>query len=242
MSFLEGKTVLVVDDEPGIRELFKNEFTFQGCECFEAESGEKALELYKQRKFDAIVSDVRMPNGDGMFFLQKINELGDSSSLLVFITGYSDIPVEEFYEHGADLVVQKPFEVDVIVKMIEDSLQVPRSHWRQMVRIITILNVEVKWNGLSEPQTMMTYNMSRRGFFIQSKGKLPELGNEIHFKIELKTALGPREFSGKGVVRWVRKDSSLERPSGFGVEYVGADTRVMDELAELVGLDYLFSA
>lgn len=62
MSFLEGKTILVVDDESAIRELFKNEFTFQGCSCFEAESGEKALEIYKQQKFDAIVSDIRKPD------------------------------------------------------------------------------------------------------------------------------------------------------------------------------------
>jgi CheY-like chemotaxis protein len=242
MSFLEGKTILVVDDEPAIRELFKTEFTFQGCECYEAESGQSALELYKQKTFDAIVSDIRMPNGDGMFFLQKILELGDPTSFLVFITGYSDIPVEEFYERGADLVVQKPFEVDIIVKMIEDSLQAPRAHWRQMVRIITILNVAVKWSEQEEPLYLLTYNMSRRGFFIQSKGKLPDINSSIDFEISVRTHTGDRIFSGQAVVIWVRRESTIERPSGFGVEYIGSDTRVMDELAELVGLDYLFSA
>jgi CheY-like chemotaxis protein len=242
MSYLEGKTILVVDDEAAIRELFLNEFMGQGCVCFEADSGEKAFEIYQQQKFDAIVSDIRMPNGDGMFLLKKIAEMGRSESFMVFITGYSDIPADEFYKNGADLIVQKPFEVDVIVKMIEDSLQAPRSQWRQMARVNTNLAIELSWPDRLEPIRATTHNVSRRGFFIQCGTIFPTENSVVDFKLSLKTPMGQRYFCGKIIVRWVRREGSLELPSGFGAEFIGPDERVMDELAELVGLDYLFSA
>jgi CheY-like chemotaxis protein len=239
MSYLEGKRILVVDDEPGIRELFVAELNMQGCECLEAESGKVAFEMYKQNKFDAIVSDIRMPNGDGMFLLQNILQLGDPTSFLVFITGYSDLPIEEFYERGADLVVQKPFEIDVVVKMIEDNLQSPRTQWRQMVRMVTRFPVEVTWDDGRSTFNTMTVNFSRRGMFIAWSGEFPDVSSMIDLKIPVKTASGAKTFTGSAIVRWVRKENKDDRPCGLGVEFQGMSSSLVNELCEMIGFNYI---
>ena len=71
---LAGKSVRVVYDEPTIMPLLKNEFADFHAEVSLAESGKAALVLLKEKSFDIVVSDMKMPDGDGLDIIRHIQQ------------------------------------------------------------------------------------------------------------------------------------------------------------------------
>jgi len=65
-------TILVVDDEENIRELYREELESEGYTVFTAESAEKALEILDREKIDVVILDLRMPGTDGLAALEKM--------------------------------------------------------------------------------------------------------------------------------------------------------------------------
>lgn len=113
--------ILIVDDEADLRELISSEFELNGFDTVEAENGTIALSIVKEQKIDAIVSDIRMPGGDGITLIKKLNEL-PNPPLLVFITGFADITPEEALALGAKAIFSKPFDLAAIVDAIQGAL------------------------------------------------------------------------------------------------------------------------
>jgi len=66
------KTVLIVDDEANFREALAFLLKMEGYKILTAESGHSALKLLKERKVDVVVSDIRMPDGDGIELLRRL--------------------------------------------------------------------------------------------------------------------------------------------------------------------------
>lgn len=65
-------TILVVDDEENIRELYKEELEAEGYRVFTAESAERAMEILDKEKVDIVLLDIRMPGTDGLTALEKM--------------------------------------------------------------------------------------------------------------------------------------------------------------------------
>ena len=72
--------ILVVDDEPDLRELLADEFEYAGHKPFLASNGKEAYDLCTNEEFDAVISDVRMPGGDGIELLEDIETDGSELS------------------------------------------------------------------------------------------------------------------------------------------------------------------
>jgi CheY-like chemotaxis protein len=68
------KRVLVVDDEEGIRLLYKEELEEEGCEVTLAASGEEAIEKLESDSIDLVLLDIKMPGMDGVEVLRKVKE------------------------------------------------------------------------------------------------------------------------------------------------------------------------
>ena len=67
------KSVAIVDDDPRLRELIRDELIDEGVEPFVCSDGEALLELLDQRKIDLILLDLMMPKMDGMTCLQRLS-------------------------------------------------------------------------------------------------------------------------------------------------------------------------
>ncbi len=117
---LTGKTILVVDDEEGIRELFKEEFMDNGATVIEAESGNKAIELFKKGGVDAVISDIRMPDGDGVELVKSIKDT-KSNIPIYLITGFADYTGNELKVLGIEAIIFKPFDISEVVQMVEQK-------------------------------------------------------------------------------------------------------------------------
>jgi DNA-binding NtrC family response regulator len=122
MSELLGKKVLVVDDEDELREIFVDEFRAVGATVFEVRQGTAALEVLRREKIDIVLSDVRMPGGDGISLMRKIEKEIRPKPLLYLCSGFSEHSIEEMKAIGVVEIFEKPFDWDFILSCIQRDL------------------------------------------------------------------------------------------------------------------------
>lgn len=120
---LKGKKVLVVDDEADLREIICEDLEVCGAEILQAANGREAYEIYNQHKPDAVVSDVRMPGGDGIEFLKRMRARDESVfPLIVLITGFADLTPEAAVELGVQGMLPKPFNLKQLRDLLIEKL------------------------------------------------------------------------------------------------------------------------
>ncbi|HYX33783.1 MAG: response regulator [Pseudobdellovibrionaceae bacterium] len=114
-------SVLVVDDEPVLRELVAFILIDKGFQVLEAESGDAAYQLICKNDFDVVVSDVRMPNGNGVELLTRISHMTKRKPMVFLVSGYSEISLEEARKLGARDLLNKPVDYDKLCQAIISS-------------------------------------------------------------------------------------------------------------------------
>lgn len=124
MNKLAGKSILIVDDEELLREILMEELAYFGAEVVGAENGTIAFEMLKKQKFSAVVTDVRMPGGNGIVLIKNINDYFQKDRPIVFIcSGYNDISSEEINSLNIRHSFNKPFDRENFLQIITDSLK-----------------------------------------------------------------------------------------------------------------------
>ncbi len=115
-------SLLVVDDELLIRDLLYDFFSGQGWTIAVAESGEKALEILKTRRVDLILSDIKMPEMDGLSLAAHVRQ-SHPEIPVVLMTGFPsvDTAVAALRQKAADYII-KPFNIHQLFKMLEEKL------------------------------------------------------------------------------------------------------------------------
>ncbi len=114
-------TVLIVDDEPDILELMEEEFKYCGYNTLVAMCGNDAIKILDTQKIDIVVSDYKMPNGNGMSVLSHVNNM-KARPLFFFVSGQADVSIEAALSAGARKFFSKPFNLDELIKDIENDL------------------------------------------------------------------------------------------------------------------------
>ncbi len=118
--------VLIVDDEQGIREMLEIYLRREGYETRCAGTGEDALQLCSNNKFDVIISDIKMPGIDGMELLEKV-KLSSPETVFIMITAYASFETaKKSMEEEAYDYITKPFDVEEIKRKIDDALEKKR--------------------------------------------------------------------------------------------------------------------
>lgn len=115
----EKKTVLVVDDNQDICDIL-SEWIIEECgfSVIIANSGNQATEMLQSNHVDAVITDVKMPNGSGFNLLQNIQKMNLKIETIIVMTGYSDIKEEEFRINGANYFFNKPVDLFEISKIL----------------------------------------------------------------------------------------------------------------------------
>ena len=115
--------ILVVDDEPGIREFLQIMLDREGYEVSCAANGKEAISLFKKRKYDVVIADIRMPKLNGFEVLTKIKEISPETNVIM-ITAYASFETAvESMKEGAYDYITKPFNVDEIKMTVKNALQ-----------------------------------------------------------------------------------------------------------------------
>lgn len=116
-------TVLVIDDDPHIRRVLRKAIEREGHSVVEAEDGKVALRRFVGEPADLVITDIYMPEMDGFEFLMRIRETFPETKL-VAMSGGGVIAANEVLKAasalGAVAVIQKPFGLDVVRKILSN--------------------------------------------------------------------------------------------------------------------------
>ena len=119
----DAVTVLVVDDEKGIRDGSKRIISRMGCQTLTANNGEAGLEIIARTDVAIVLLDLKMPGIDGMEVLRRIQEMG-REILVIVITGFATIETAiEAMKRGAYDFIPKPFEPDQLRIVVNRALE-----------------------------------------------------------------------------------------------------------------------
>jgi CheY-like chemotaxis protein len=125
---LSGIKILVVDDEPDLREIISSRFQMEGSHVTLAENGESALKVLAVNDFDAVISDIRMPGGNGIELLEALqamqnNGAGKNLPAIILISGFSDLARKDALARGASALLVKPFDLDDMITAVSDAVK-----------------------------------------------------------------------------------------------------------------------
>ena len=115
--------ILIVDDEPNVRLMFRSALESIGCEVFEADSGAKAIDQCLARNHNLVLLDLRMPGGmDGLELLQEMVNRKIQTPVII-ITAHGDIPnAVSAMKLGAIDFLKKPILPEELRNVVKDVL------------------------------------------------------------------------------------------------------------------------
>jgi len=118
----EKRNILVVDDEVQITRVLKTSLTAQGYNIRTAGDGRQALQDMKNWHPDLIITDLRMPNMDGLELCRRVRAESQIPIIVLSVKGEENIKVEAL-DAGADDYVTKPFSINELLARVRAALR-----------------------------------------------------------------------------------------------------------------------
>lgn len=128
-----GKKILLVDDDPNFREIWKSKLALEGFEIIEAADGEEALKVLETTKPDLILLDILMPNMNGVELFLKMKDKPELQNIkVIFITSMDEYSedfelISQYHkklagEIGAFDYLTKTADLDHLVEKVKTAL------------------------------------------------------------------------------------------------------------------------
>jgi CheY-like chemotaxis protein len=227
-------TVLVVDDEKLLCTAIANDFKRKGYKILCANNGHDAFELVKTQSVDLIISDVRMPGGDGIELLNNVKNFNYELPVVMFITGFADMTLEQAYNMGADAVFAKPFNRKALMDAAGNALTPKDQKWvSRNERVEVDMKIELQLSDMTSAIEGKVINLGRGGIFVTFEGAPPRVDTSVRFKITFEKN-DPLLIEGDGIVRWSRTKDKLSQSAACGIEFVTLNSEGSKSVMNLV--------
>ena len=119
------RTILIVDDENDLLEMYKELFEFEGFKVLTAASANEAIKIYRDNSLiDLIISDSNMGAVSGLDFLKMLKDNNNEIPPFYLATGAFDYTEIEIQKRGATRLILKPFDIDDILEKIKLDLKI----------------------------------------------------------------------------------------------------------------------
>jgi len=114
--------ILIIDDEKAIRKTLSEILSYEGYKIDEAGDGEEGLKKFREKEYDVILCDIKMPKIDGIEFLEKAKEL-NADMPIIMISGHGTIETEvEAVKKGAYDYISKPPDLNRLLITIRNAM------------------------------------------------------------------------------------------------------------------------
>ncbi len=171
---MEQRKVLIVDDEPDIREILNLLLSSNGYNVFSSADGENAIRILKENPtIDLIILDIMMPHEDGVQVLRKIREFSKVPALFLTAKIHENDKAEA-YESGGDDYLTKPFSQNELLMKVNSLIRRYREYSSDTGDNNRHSSIEIKdkrayKNGKLLNLTDTEFDMLV--FFIENRGK-----------------------------------------------------------------------
>ena len=219
-----GKNILVVDDEPDLREILRDELEFAGATLSEAENGAQALTLAKAQKFDAIISDIRMPGGDGLTLAKNIKGQDGVNPVMFLVTGFADVAPAEAYDIGVEGFIYKPFNLGPVMENLNRAMLDSEKRWSQTLTGVNVKKLPLT-GSFAELMAKGQISVGRGGLFV--KGNYSEIRAQDLVTFELADSC---VFTGQ--VRWIQHETDSRLTAGLGLEFLNISEAARKVISE----------
>jgi CheY-like chemotaxis protein len=192
------KTILVVEDEKDLRLNLQEMLEREGFSILTATNGVEALELTSSIEPDLILSDVRMPEMDGLEFLKALQQKPETASIpFIFLTARVEMQdLREGMVLGADDYLMKPFKIDDLLNAINSRLRKKENHYKVIDDFKKMLSRKI-------PHELFTPLVGILGFSEILESDVQTLSDE-----EIKSIAEKIKSSGKRLQRRIEKFTS----------------------------------
>ncbi len=152
----EAQRVLVVDDEPWVRESIAGFLKGNGFDCETASTGSEALAILRGEPFQLLISDINMPGLDGLELFQKVSRSYPEVAVIM-LTGVVDVATAvEIMRAGAYDYITKPMDLDQVLSSARRALSVRRERRKQIRQAQQLRRrIEEHSEALSRAETRM---------------------------------------------------------------------------------------
>jgi CheY-like chemotaxis protein len=199
---LADATVLAVDDEPMMLEIFSAWLERSGCHVFTAVNGTQALKVLDAEKVDAIVSDVRMPQMDGITLVRNLHRMGLTIGCIVLVSASGDIDAREAHALGVEMLVEKPLRRMELIGALERGLLDREERWLTPMEGPLEQSVSIDLAGLLGAPHGVKFHLGRGGCCF-SCGRPLIVGKAVD--LSLRFAEESLTLSAQGEVRWYNR-------------------------------------
>ncbi|MEY3142066.1 MAG: hypothetical protein RLY21_559 [Planctomycetota bacterium] len=121
MKATDTAVILVVDNDSSVRRYLEHVIQGAGYLCVTAATGAQALAEWQERSFDLVVTDLNMPNGDGIALAKALQR--SEAVPIIFITGFAGDHQKGIAEVKGSAVIEKPFDSDELLRLIGQRLE-----------------------------------------------------------------------------------------------------------------------
>ena len=115
-------SILIIDDEKAIRKTLTEILGYEGYKIDEAADGEEGLKKFKEKNYDLVLCDIKMPKLDGIEFLEKAREINDEVPIII-ISGHGNIETAvEAVKKGAYDYISKPPDLNRMLITLRNAM------------------------------------------------------------------------------------------------------------------------
>jgi CheY-like chemotaxis protein len=210
------KQILIADDEISLREILAEELEEEGALVFQASNALDSLKILKTNAIDAIVSDIRMQGGDGISLLEGLKKIHYAHPPLLFMTGFSDLSVQDAYSKGAEGIILKPFTIEVFKTSVLQVLLPHKDRYQEQCSQNSLVLIEQTYASIETALELKKLRIARGGLFLEG-----HYASHVNDMIRFRIAFNSKSFvllEGEGIIRWSNSRVFKNGPVGIGVE------------------------
>ncbi len=218
MNQASQKTILVVDDEVDLCEILQFDLEDSGYSVRTAYRAGEALDVLQKNAIDLIVSDIRMPGGDGVYLLGEVRKRHFEHPPIIFVSGFADVTVAEAFHKGVVACISKPLSFDTLLQAVQFHLKDKSVRWTDRDLPEPQRRYERNLSSLAQAEADISVLLGRGGLFLRIDEELPRLDEVV--KVSLNLQKEGLKLEGLAACRWIRNATGPKHPRGAGLEWL----------------------